>query len=212
MMQLYTSAMPPNPRRVNQFVQYKNLELETQQIDMMTAEQFSETYKAINPESTIPALVLDDGTLLNEVVGICFYLESLYPSRPLLGTSGLEQALIVSAMHNIANTGFQAVAEVLRNGSKAFVNRALPGSLDLEQIPELILRGQKKLAHFYERYDRQLQDREYLVGTKLTQADIDLRVLCDFAAVIKQRIPEHCEALLAHKNRISAEIPLPASP
>lgn len=207
-MKLYTAPMPPNPRRVNQFLQYKGIELETIHIDMAVGEQMSAAFKAINPNCTIPALALDDGTCLSEVVGICLYLESIFPDKPLMGTPGLEQAQVVSAMHFTHLNGFTAVAEAFRNASPRHVDRALPGPLDLEQIPELAARGHKRLAYFYERQNAALNGRDFLVGDRLSQADIDLRVVCDFAAIVKQKVPEDCPSLVAHQQRISEAIPL----
>ncbi|MDH3993817.1 MAG: glutathione S-transferase N-terminal domain-containing protein, partial [Gammaproteobacteria bacterium] len=82
-MKLYTYDPAPNPRRLALFMQHKGIEIESQQIDMMSAEQLGDDYLAINPEATVPALVLDDGSVLTEVVGICTYLEELYPEKPL---------------------------------------------------------------------------------------------------------------------------------
>ena len=174
----------------------------------MAGEQFSDEYKVVNPNSTIPALVLDDGTVMSEVVGMCLYLDNLYPQKPLMGAPGLAQAMIVSYMHRISHTGFAGVAEALRNSSERFINRAQPGALDLEQIPELVPRGKKKLAFFYDQVEAELQDRDFLVGDELTQADIDLRVVCDFAAIIKQKVSETCPALAAHQQRVTELIPL----
>ena len=207
-MKFYTGEMPPNPRRVNQFLQYKGIGLDTQYIDMMKNEQFTDEYKAVNPATTIPCLQLDDGTVLTEVVGICLYLEHEFPEKPLMGAPGKEQALVVSAMHHIFVAGLLSVAEVLRNTLDVFKGRALPGPLDVEQIPELAERGVLKLNHFYQAMDSRLEGQEYLVGAKLTQADIDLRVVCDFAAVIQQKVPTACANLAAHQQRISEQIPV----
>lgn len=207
-MKLFSGHMPPNPRRVNQFCQYKGIQLDTEYLDLMQGHQFSEAYRKINPMMTIPALVLDDGTVLTEVVGVLLYLESVYPEKPLLGEPGLEQAQVIGWMHGIFNSGFASVAEVLRNSLPAFANRALPGPLDLEQIPALADRGRKRLAHFYQTMNEILSGRHFLVGEHLTQADIDLRVTCDFAAIIRQKVPPECEALAAHQHRVSELIPL----
>ena len=62
-MKLYTFDPAPNPRRLTLFMQYKGIEIETQQIDMMAGEQLGDDFRKINPECTVPALVLDDGTV-----------------------------------------------------------------------------------------------------------------------------------------------------
>ncbi|MDH3994416.1 MAG: glutathione S-transferase N-terminal domain-containing protein, partial [Gammaproteobacteria bacterium] len=57
-MKLYTYDPAPNPRRVALFMQYKGIEIDSQQIDMMKAEQLTDEYRQINPECTVPALQL----------------------------------------------------------------------------------------------------------------------------------------------------------
>ena len=47
-MKLYTFDPAPNPRRLALFMQYKGIEIETQQIDLMAGEQFSDDYRKLN--------------------------------------------------------------------------------------------------------------------------------------------------------------------
>ena len=60
-MKLYTYDPAPNPRRLALFMAWKGIDVETQQVDLMTGEQLGDDYRAINPECTVPTLVLDDG-------------------------------------------------------------------------------------------------------------------------------------------------------
>ncbi len=80
-MKLYTFDPAPNPQRLTLFMKYKGIGIDTQQIDMMQGEQLSDEYRAVNPACTVPALVLDDGTVMTEVVGICHYLESILVNK-----------------------------------------------------------------------------------------------------------------------------------
>ena len=202
----YSSTFPPSPLRVNHMLKLKGIELDFVEIDMMKAEQMSDEYKSVNPEGTIPALLLDDGTLLTEVIGILHYLEETYPEVPLMGTSAVEKAQVSGWIHKIMMQGLMSVAEVLRNGAApGFENRALPGPLDFEQIPALIERGTKKLAHFFIATNAHLEGRDWLVGDSVTQADIDLFVSCSFAAIIRQKVDsESMPNLAAHQARMSA--------
>ena len=114
-MKLYTFDPAPNPKRLALFMQYKGIEIETQQIDMMAGEQLGDDFRKINPECTVPALMLDDGTVLTEVVGICAYLEELYPDKPLMGSTALEKALVISWDHKLFLGVMMAIASMLRN-------------------------------------------------------------------------------------------------
>jgi len=207
-MKLYTYDPAPNPRRLTLFMKYKGLELDTLQVDLGKAEQLGEAYRQINPECSVPALLLDDGTLLTEVIGICTYLEALHPARPLLGSTAKEKAQVISWDHHLFVTMTSAIAGMLRNRSPAFENRALPGPLDVPQIPELVERGKLQLAHTLPRLNSELSDRPWLAGDNFTFADIDLLVSIEFMAWVKQTIPEDCNHLRAWYDSAKAELGL----
>jgi glutathione S-transferase len=187
-------------------MQHKGIEIDTQQIDMMAAEQLGDDFRKINPEGTVPTLVLDDGTVLTEVVGICTYLEELYPQKPLLGTTPLEKAQVISWDHRLFAGMTMAIAAMLRENSKAFRDRALPGSLNVPQIPELTERGLLQLQHILPVLDAHLANSTWLAGDNFTFADIDLLVMVDFMAWVKQSVPEECTHLKAWYERAAAEL------
>jgi glutathione S-transferase len=207
-MKLFTYDPAPNPRRLALFQQYKGISLDSQQVDLGAAEQLQEHYRQLVPECTVPALQLDDGTVLTEVIGICTYLEGLHPDKPLLGTTPQEKAQVISWDHRLFLTIFLAVAGMLRNRSKAFANRALPGPLDVPQIPELVERGKLQLAYILPQLDRELGTRPWLAGNSFTFADIDLLVAIDFMAWVRESIPEECTHLRAWYDRARAELGL----
>jgi glutathione S-transferase len=187
-------------------MQYKGIEIETQQIDMMAGEQLGDDFRKINPECTVPVLVLDDGTVLTEVVGICAYLEELYPDKPLMGSTALEKALVISWDHKLFLGVMMAIASMLRNTTEGFRERALPGPLDIPQIPELADRGLLQLQHALPNLDAHLATCTWLAGDNFTFADIDLLVGVDFLAWVKQSVPEECTHLKAWYERAAAEL------
>ncbi|MBE9539542.1 MAG: glutathione S-transferase family protein [Proteobacteria bacterium] len=203
-MKLYTYDPAPNPRRLSLFMQYKGVEIETQQIDLMAAEQMNEDYRAINSDCTVPALVLDDGTVLSEVVGICAYLEELYPDKPLMGETSLERAQVLSWDHKLYLGVLGAIASMLRNAGKGFAERGLPGELDVPQIPALAERGLLQLQHALPKLDAHLASSIWVAGDNFTFADIDLLVAVDFMAWVKQSVPDECAHLKAWYERASA--------
>ena len=205
-MKLYTFDPAPNPKRLALFMKHKGIEIETQQIDMMKAEQLGDEFRKINPECTVPALVLDDGTVLTEVVGICTYLEELYPDKPLMGSTALEKAQVISWDHKLFVGVMMAIAGMLRNTTEGFRERALPGPLDIPQIPELAERGLLQLQHALPNLDTHLATSTWLAGDNFTFADIDLLVGVDFMAWVKQSVPEQCTHLKAWYERATAEL------
>ena len=205
-MKLYTFDPAPSPRRLTLFMQYKGIEIDTQQIDMMAAEHLGDDFREINPEGTVPTLVLDDGTVLTEVVGICTYLEELYPDRPLMGTTALEKAQVISWVHKLFAGMTMSIAAMLRENSEGFRDRALPGSLNVPQIPELAERGLLQLQHILPILDAHLATSTWLAGDNFTFADIDLLVIVGFMAWVKQSGPEECTHLKAWYERAAAEL------
>ncbi|MFK8043280.1 glutathione S-transferase family protein [Congregibacter sp.] len=205
-MHLYTYDSAPNPRRLGLFLAYKGLDLPTTQIDMRENKHRDAEFLAINPLGTLPALMTDEGVMLTEVIAICDYLDALYPDKPLMGSTALERALVISWDHRIFVSIFEAFAEMLRNRSPAFENRALPGPLDVEQIPELEARGRKRFRGSLELFDAELGDKPFLCGDSITFADIDLLVGVETASWVKESIPEGCDNLLAWLERSRAAL------
>jgi glutathione S-transferase len=78
-MKLYDSKLAPNPRRARIFLAEKGISVPTEQIDIPTLQHKTPEYTAINPLQRMPALVLDDGTIITESIAICHYFEMLHP-------------------------------------------------------------------------------------------------------------------------------------
>lgn len=205
-MKLYAFDRAPNPRRLAMFMKYKGIVLDTQQVDLMKGEQLTDAYRAINPDLTVPALLLDDGIVLSEVIGICTYLEGLYPDRPLLGSSALEKAQVISWDHRLFAAMVTPIADMLRNSAAAFRNRALPGPYDVPQLPEMVERGRLQLHCLLPDLDAHLARHAWLAGDNFTFADIDLLAAVDFMAWVKESVPEECVNLKAWYERAKAEV------
>ena len=86
MVKFYDFARAPNPRRARMFLSEKGIDnIDIIQVDLGNKEQLGEEFRKINPLCTVPALVLDDGTLITESVAICRYFEELQPSPSMMG-------------------------------------------------------------------------------------------------------------------------------
>ena len=93
-MKLYDGGRAPNPRRVRVYLTEKGITVPTEQVDLGALEQKSAAFTAINPLQRVPALVLDDGTVIAETIAICRYFEALHPDPPLFGRGALDSALV----------------------------------------------------------------------------------------------------------------------
>lgn len=204
-MHLYSFDSAPSPRRVGLFIAYKGLDIPTTQIDMRAQAHLKPEYLAINALGTVPALRTGEGVMLTEIVAICAYLEAQFPDKPLMGRTALEQALVLNWDHRVFTTLIEPFAEILRNRSPAFTNRALPGPIDVEQIPALVDRGRKRFRAGLELFDRELGEQPFLCGEHFTQADIDLMVVLETSSWVKESLPESCTRLQAWLERANAQ-------
>lgn len=203
-MKFYDCATAPSPRRVRIFLAEKDIDIPTVEIDLQHGEQLGDAFRARNPFCTVPVLELDDGTCITESFAICQYLEDLHPRPPLMGRDARERAMATMWNTHIEHHGLGAIAEALRNRAKGFGSRALTGSTDFEQIPELVSRGRERTEIFLRELDQQLAGREYLLGDAYTVADITALVAVDFAGWIKLPIPADAADLRRWHTQVSS--------
>lgn len=180
-MQFYDFRLAPSPTKVRIFIAEKGLEIPTVDVNLREGEQRAAEFRARVPCATVPALELDDGTVLVESHAICRYLEELYPETNLLGTDAKEQALVLM-WHDIALLeGYLGIQEVLRNSLDAFAGRALPGPVSYEQIKALVERGKKRTEAFFDKLNQRLAESPYVALDRFTYADIAAYVYQRFA-------------------------------
>jgi glutathione S-transferase len=178
---IYSNEVVPNPRRVQAAVAYKGLDVEIQNIDFFERQQLTPEFLEINPEGTIPVMVLDDGSKFVETTPMLVLLDELYPEKPLFGSNVIEKVQVLSWMNKISSQSFGPIAEFLRNSHPAFESRALSGPRKVEQIPELAARGKERINFFWDVANAALEGKEFLVGNAPSQADLDLMVMATFA-------------------------------
>jgi glutathione S-transferase len=174
----------------------KGIAHDTVPVDLRQGEQFSETFRALNPQCTVPVLRTDDGLLLTDNAAIIAWAEARYPEPPLLGRTAAEKAQIASWHWRAEFEGLLSVAEALRNSSPAMANRALPGSRNYAQIPALAERGLARAREFLEVLNQRLASCEYIAGDEFSLADITAVVAVDFARIIKLKPGEQHPHLL----------------
>jgi glutathione S-transferase len=73
-------------------------------IDELGGEHLTEAYRKINPRAKVPALKLDDGTVITENVAIQTYIGRMYPRAQLLPADPVEEARALSLMSFFATT------------------------------------------------------------------------------------------------------------
>jgi maleylpyruvate isomerase len=102
-MKLYTFFRSSASYRVRIALNLKGLAYEQTPIHLRRGggEQFSATYKRINPQALVPALE-DNGRVFTQSLAIIEYLEEKYPNPPLLPAAAADRALVRSMAMVIA--------------------------------------------------------------------------------------------------------------
>ena len=204
-LKLYHSSGSPNSRRVRVFLAEKELELTLIPVDLAKGEQRSDEYRRINPRQMVPTLVLQDGTTIGEVPAIWRYLEETYPTKPLLGATPKEKALVSMWERRAELDGFAAVMEGVRNAAAGLKGRAIAGPNDYEQIPALVERSKLRVGNFFSDLDARLTDVPFVAGDEFSVADITALVAIDFAAkAFAMPTPEKHRALRHWYAKVSA--------
>jgi len=181
-MKLYDGGRAPNPRRTRIFLAEKGIKLPMEQVDLGAMAQKSPAYAAINPLKRVPALVLDDGTVITESIAICRYFEALKPDPPLFGRGALELARL--ELHLLF-----PVSHVFRNSHPAMKEMEVP------QVPAWAEANKPRILEFIALLDGELGDRPFIAGDAFTVADITGLVAVDFMKPAKLAVPDELKNL-----------------
>ncbi len=189
-MKLYDCQGAPNPRRVRIFLSEKAIEIPSVDVSILEGDNLKPEYLAVNPRGVVPTLELEDGTRLDEVPAICSLLEAEHPDPPLLGTTPVERAQVLSWDRHMELDGMNAVGEFFRNSAPLFKDRVIVGRSGDAQIPALAERGRRSVGIFYERLESRLAESEYVAGPRYSLADITALCAVDLAAFAGVPLPE----------------------
>jgi glutathione S-transferase len=195
-MKLYDGGRAPNPRRVRIFLAEKGISVPAEQVDLTTLAHKTPAYTAINPMQRVPALVLDDGTIIAESVAICRYFDALKPDPPLFGRPPLEAALVEMWNRRLELHLLFAVASVFRHTHPAMKEMEQP------QVPQWAEANKPRVVDFLTFLDGELKNRAYVAGKDFTVADITGLVAVDLMKPAKLSVP----GSLAHVRRWHADI------
>lgn len=83
-MKLYTFFRGSSPFRLRIALNLKGLPYEAIPVHLGKGEHRKPEFGAVNPQQLLPALVLDDGHVLNQSLAIIEYLDELHPNPPLI--------------------------------------------------------------------------------------------------------------------------------
>lgn len=152
------------------------LDFSIESVDLATKKtETGEDYLRINPKGQVPALLLDDGSLLTEGVAIVQYLADIVPDRQLIAPSGT-----LSRYHAIEWLNF--VATELHKGFSPLFNPKTPDEYKAIACERL----DKQFSYV----DSELAKHDYLLGSKFSVADAYLFTVTRWANALKLDIKQ----------------------
>ena len=148
----------PSPRRVRMFLAEKGLDVAYERLALHEENRTPE-FRRKNPIGTLPVLELDDGTCISESLAICRYFEALHPEPALFGRTPLEQAVVEEWTRRAEHYLYLPI-------DLGGHFRRTPGAgRAAEEFEGWALQSVRFL-------DRTLAEQPYLVGGRISMADI----------------------------------------
>lgn len=164
-MLLYDDVIAPTPRRVRMFLAEKGVDIPRRLVTIGKGEHLSPDYRTRVPSGRVPALELEDGTIISESVAICRYLEELYPEPNLMGRDAKERALIEMWQRRMEFELLLPMAGVFRHTH--------PKMAALEcQVPAYAEAQKPQAEKRLSQLDHDLGLTAFIAGDRFTIADI----------------------------------------
>ncbi|KAI0360536.1 glutathione S-transferase C-terminal-like protein [Trametes cingulata] len=160
--------MGPNPAKVAMVLEELGLEFETIHVDVRKEEHKKPDFVRLNPNGRIPALVdhSNNDFVIWESDAILLYIVEKYdPEHKLSVTDVNEKFTLIQWLF------FQASGQGPYFGQAIWFLRYHP-----ERIPSAIERYQKEILRVFGVLDSVLSKQEWLVGGKMTIADISFAI------------------------------------
>ncbi|KFC10912.1 glutathione S-transferase [Trabulsiella guamensis ATCC 49490] len=147
-----------------------------------------DNYLQVNPKGQVPALLLDDETLLTEGVAIMQYIADRVPDRQLLAaTDTLKRYKTLEWLNYVATELHKSFTPLLRPDTPE----------DYKPIARALL--EKKLQYLNE----SLKDDQWICGSRFTIADAYLFTVLRWARAVKLNM-EGLSHIASYMERVAA--------
>ena len=146
-------------------------------------------YRAVNPLGFVPALELDDGTVLTEGAAIVQYIADQVPAKQLAPPNGkLERAKLQSWLNFIASEIQMGCFCPLFHSTTSDAAKTM---------------YRDRLATRLGHVDRHLSQQEYVLGKHFSLADAYLLVVLNWARLLDVDLSPYPH-VLAHRKRVGS--------
>lgn len=99
---LYSYWRSTTSYRVRAALNLKGVAFDTVPVDLLAGDQHSDDHTALNPGRGVPVLVLEDGAVLTQSLAILDYIDTTWPTPPLLPAAPVSRARVLAAAHTMA--------------------------------------------------------------------------------------------------------------
>jgi len=162
-----------------------DLLFEVHPVDLLAGEHTTPEYRALNPKSTIPALMLDDGRVITEFQAIAWWLARSHPQAGLLPTTPDDEVRVLEVMDYVTGTlHMQGFARIFT------AEKFTPNAADHAAV---CARGRAIIDDAFAVIDASLAGREYVLET-FSIADAALFYTEFWARHSDIRLPAGCAA------------------
>jgi len=189
MLRLYGDENLPAVERVCIFLEEKSLQFVVSP-STPAAEIAAETMDD-NVLDGGPILISDNNNLIAGVTPICRYLEQLYPSPPMLGSTAIEQANVEMWQRYVENKVLSPL------GVYFFHDKCIDDAEQLGHSGSTSWAEENRIALLdaYKRINLRLGEFPYISGREFTIADITMYSSLRFGQLIDVEIPQQCANL-----------------
>ena len=146
-------------------------------------------YRTVNPLGYVPALVLDDGTLLTEGAAIVQYVADLVPAKRLAPPSGTIERVKLQAWLNFF------ASEMHKGGFAPLFYKGMP-----EEGRDVF---RARLRARFNHLDGHLSSNAYLMGNEYSIADAHFFVVSNWASWVNFALTPY-PAVLAYRARVGS--------
>ena len=162
-IELYWGSGSPFAWRVMLTLEVKGLNYESKLLEFSKGDHKTPAYLKLNPRGKVPSLK-DGDFVLYESLAIMSYIDRKYPDPPLFGKTPEETGLIWRWLA-------ECESYVVSAGDKLV--RPIFFGQGLERVEE-IQQGAQTLRDEFKRLDERLARSQWLIGDKLSAADIGI--------------------------------------
>jgi glutathione S-transferase len=165
---------------------------EAKQVALAKAEQKTPEYLKINPRGKVPALRLDDGSVITENTAILTYLAKRFPEKNLFPKDVAAEARCISMMAWLSNTVHPAFTHILR--PERF-------SEDQSAFPSIKEMGKKNFWGALQEIDALVAGKKWMQGEQFTTCDPYALVFYGWGARVELPVKD-LKDYTAWKNRM----------